>query len=54
MISFSVAVDPNLGIGINGSLPWHIKEELQLFKANTLNKNIQNKNQLLKIKYIIS
>lgn len=40
MISFSVAVDPNMGIGIKGSLPWHIKEELQLFKANTLNKNI--------------
>lgn len=40
MISFSVAVDPNLGIGIKGGLPWHIKEELQLFKANTLNKNI--------------
>lgn len=40
MISFSVAVDPNFGIGIKGSLPWHIKEELQLFKANTLNKNI--------------
>jgi dihydrofolate reductase len=40
MFSFSVAFDPNKGIGIKGVLPWHIKEELQLFKKNTLNKNI--------------
>ena len=40
MISFSVAIDPNKGIGIKGSLPWHIKEELQLFKKNTMDKHI--------------
>ena len=40
MFSFSVAFDSNQGIGINGVLPWHIKEELQLFKKNTLHKNI--------------
>ena len=40
MISFSVAIDPNKGIGIKGSLPWHIKEELQLFKRNTMDKHI--------------
>lgn len=40
MISFSVAVDPNKGIGIRGSLPWHIREELQLFKRNTMDKTI--------------
>ena len=40
MISFSVAIDPNKGIGIKGSLPWHIKEELQVFKTNTMGKNI--------------
>ena len=40
MISFSVAFDPNFGIGIKGSLPWHIKEELKLFKANTIHKTI--------------
>ena len=40
MISFSVAVDPNKGIGIKGSLPWHIREELQLFKRNTMDKTI--------------
>lgn len=40
MISFSVAIDPNKGIGIKGSLPWHIKEELQVFKVNTMDKNI--------------
>ena len=40
MISFSVAIDPNKGIGIKGSLPWHIKEELKLFKQNTMDKHI--------------
>ena len=40
MISFSVAIDPNKGIGIKGSLPWHIKEELQVFKRNTMDKHI--------------
>lgn len=40
MISLSVALDPNKGIGYKGSLPWHIKEELQLFKANTIHKSI--------------
>jgi len=40
MISFSVAVDPKFGIGYKGALPWHIKEELAMFKRNTLNKNI--------------
>lgn len=40
MIGLSVAIDENKGIGINSSLPWHIKEELQLFKKNTLNQNI--------------
>ncbi len=40
MISLSVAFDKNKGIGIDGHLPWHIKEELQLFKKNTLHKNI--------------
>ena len=40
MISFSVAMDPNKGIGIRGSLPWHLKDELKLFKSNTLYKNI--------------
>ncbi len=40
MISFSVAIDPNKGIGYKSVLPWHIKEELQVFKRNTLFKNI--------------
>ena len=40
MISFSVALDPEKGIGYEGKLPWHIKEELQVFKKNTLNKKI--------------
>ena len=40
MISFSVAIDPNKGIGNKGALPWHLKDELQIFKRNTLYKNI--------------
>lgn len=40
MISFSVALAPDKGIGIKGSLPWHIKEELQLFRSNTMGKHI--------------
>ncbi len=40
MISFSVALDPNKGIGYKNVLPWHIKEELQVFKKNTLFKHI--------------
>ncbi|MBR5340831.1 MAG: dihydrofolate reductase [Erysipelotrichaceae bacterium] len=40
MISFSVALDPNKGIGYKGALPWHLKDELKLFKQNTLFKNI--------------
>ena len=40
MISFSVAFDPNKGIGIRGALPWHLKDELKIFKRNTLYKNI--------------
>ena len=40
MISFSVALDPNKGIGYKNVLPWHIKEELQVFKRNTLYKHI--------------
>lgn len=30
-----VAHDANLGIGINGTLPWHIKDDLELFKHIT-------------------
>lgn len=40
MFSFSVAFDSHKGIGKDDKLPWHIKEELALFKRNTLNKNI--------------
>ena len=40
MISFSVAVDPNYGIGIRGVMPWHIKEEFKVFRRNTMHKNI--------------
>ena len=40
MISFSVAFDENKGIGLNNMLPWHIKEDLKLFKQNTIYKTI--------------
>ena len=40
MISFSVAIDPKKGIGYKNVLPWHIREELQVFKRNTLFKHI--------------
>lgn len=40
MFSLSVAMDKNKGTGKNNSLPWHISEELKLFKANTINKHI--------------
>ena len=32
-----VAVDKNLAIGKDGKIPWHIKEDLQYFRKNTLN-----------------
>lgn len=40
MIILIAALDPKKGIGINGKLPWHIKEDLKLFKERTLNHTI--------------
>ena len=40
MLTFSIAIDENKGIGFKGKLPWHLKEELQIFKNNTVGKNI--------------
>ena len=40
MISFSVAFDPNKGIGYKNVMPWHIKEEFKVFRRNTMHKNI--------------
>ena len=34
------AVDKNLAIGKNGKIPWHIREDLQYFKKNTLNTTV--------------
>jgi len=36
MISIIVAFDKNRLIGSNNALPWHIPEDLKLFKARTL------------------
>lgn len=35
-----VAMDENGGIGYQGNLPWHIKEELDIFKEKTMNKTL--------------
>lgn len=40
MISCIVAMDEQGGIGLNGTLPWHIKEDLLLFKKMTLHHTI--------------
>jgi len=40
MIILIAALDPKNGIGVNGTLPWHIKEDLKLFKERTLNHTI--------------
>ena len=37
LVNFIVAVDRNLGIGKNGTIPWNIKEELKYFKDITTN-----------------
>lgn len=40
MIILIAALDPKNGIGIDGKLPWHIKDDLKLFKERTLNHTI--------------
>ena len=40
MISLIVAVDLNGCIGLNGKMPWHIKEELKHFKEYTWGKKV--------------
>lgn len=35
-----VAADRNWGIGKNGSMPWHIKADLQYFKKKTFGKTV--------------
>jgi thymidylate synthase/dihydrofolate reductase len=35
-----IAIDINGGIGLNGKLPWNIKEELQIFKEKTMGGDI--------------
>lgn len=38
MISLMVAHDPNLVMGLNNDLPWHIPEDLAYFKKTTMGK----------------
>jgi dihydrofolate reductase len=40
MIVLIAALDPENGIGKDGKLPWHIKDDLNLFKEKTLNHKI--------------
>lgn len=40
MIKLIVAYEPGRGIGLNGRMPWHIAEDLKLFKALTLGHTI--------------
>lgn len=40
MLKLIVCVDKEWGIGKNNTLPWHIKEELEHFKKNTINSTI--------------
>jgi len=40
MISIIVACDPNGVIGFQGNLPWHIPDDLKLFKSITLNSSV--------------
>ena len=40
MLIISIAMQPDKGIGFKGVMPWHLKDELQLFKANTMGHTI--------------
>jgi dihydrofolate reductase/thymidylate synthase len=40
MVNLIVAVDQKYGIGLNNELPWHIPEELKMFKKLTLHKTV--------------
>lgn len=40
MINAIVAITNSGGIGINNQMPWHIPEDLQVFKAITLGKSV--------------
>jgi dihydrofolate reductase len=40
MISLITAMDENRVIGINNDLPWHISEDLKLFKRTTSGKTV--------------
>ncbi len=40
MISIIAACDENCGIGKDGKIPWHHKEDMKLFKSSTMGKTV--------------
>ena len=40
MLKMIVAMDCNRGIGLRGKMPWHILEEMNLFKKITMNHSV--------------
>ena len=39
-ISIIAAIDLNLGLGLNGKMPWYLPKDLNFFKQQTLGKTI--------------
>lgn len=39
-VALIVAFDEKRGIGLQGNLPWHYREDLQYFKAKTLHQTV--------------
>lgn len=40
MLYMIVAMDANRGIGLNEKMPWHIAEEMKIFKSTTVNHSL--------------
>ena len=40
MLKLIVAMDANRGIGLNEKMPWHIPEEMKIFRTLTLNHSL--------------
>ncbi len=40
MLHMIVAMDANRGIGLNEKMPWHIAEEMKIFRTTTMNHSV--------------